>query len=70
MANAKAANRPPTAPPTTSIAQPISVVNSIGTNAVEAGERAQAEKQRIQDHRPRASTAASAQEVGTPANRI
>ena len=31
IANANAANRPPTAPPTTSIAQPTSVVNSIGT---------------------------------------
>ena len=51
MANAKAANRPPTALPTSSIAQPISVVNSIGHDVVEAGKRPQAEKQRIQDDR-------------------
>ena len=31
MANANAANKPPTAPPTTSMAQPISVVNNMGT---------------------------------------
>ena len=45
----KAANRPPTALPTSSIAQPIGVVNSIGDDVVETGKRPQAEEQRIDD---------------------
>ena len=49
MANAKAANSPPTAPPTSSIAQPVAVVNSIGNDMVEAGERPQAKEQRVDD---------------------